>query len=419
MSRTFVTSMAAVVFALALSAGQATAAQITRISYTVTGGLFSGPQSIGPISGGSLVYTAPAPYVSTPVYAGRGRSVSLFLTGPSGFFSIVFPSLPSSPIRVDLTASYAFFSGQALVGFQSGTKSYAAQRVGFDASYSLFDYDANVSDAGQLFVHDFTIGNEIRTLVPEPSIALLLGLGVLGLGLMASGLGAARSRRRTRRLAPWLIVLLAAVAPSTGSASGFLVDSGTPSSSINLAIFDNRQGTGSWQYVAQQFTLPQESRITQIEINAVRSRLATACFTGYLTDRIGLAADPATDLLAVLQFSVGTVQGWVPDDLDLVLPAGDYFLTVASPDAPGGGWFGAAPNPIGPTFAASDGNTTPNFGFPPATDFRLASPIGQGPLGLRVVGHVPEVPVSLMFLLALTRWGSLLRPSAQASRRSL
>ena len=59
--------------------------------------------------------------------------------------------------------------------------------------YAESGFSQNAGSAAGRFLIGFTLGNEVRTLVPEPSTAALLGVGLLGL---AGGAGRALRRRR-------------------------------------------------------------------------------------------------------------------------------------------------------------------------------------------------------------------------------
>ena len=85
-----------IVAVLAVVAGQAAAAEITQISWDITGGSFDiGPNSTGPITGGSLTWTPSTPQetpiscvgLGTHTFACEPAMAFLSLTGPSGSFS--------------------------------------------------------------------------------------------------------------------------------------------------------------------------------------------------------------------------------------------------------------------------------------------------------------------------------------------
>lgn len=190
---------AAQVAALSLLAlaGPGSAAQITQISYDVTSGTFSGPNSTGPITGGSLVYTPPGGVVSTPGNF-PGGYLFLTLTGPSGSFSALVDA--GLAILNSLNAAWLFtdtnpvgLSGASPLAKVFGSVSYPP---GGTYPY-LIPQPVGGSVLGpQLynFGHDFQIGNEVRTM-PEPSAAPLLGLGLLGFA--AVGGRAVRAKRRS------------------------------------------------------------------------------------------------------------------------------------------------------------------------------------------------------------------------------
>ena len=192
---------------LTLLAGHAQAAQVTSVSYTVTGGTFSGPNLSGAITGGSVTYNAPSPYLSTSTrcfgLGDCGSIVSLVLTGPAGTWSLL------APLQIATATIYpTVFLGGFLRGFYNQNK----QAANFQSGASVLSgaiistafaragyYTPNIgairySGTSPGMSHAFTIGNEIRTVVPEPGIDALLSLGLLGL---AAG-GATRARRRRR-----------------------------------------------------------------------------------------------------------------------------------------------------------------------------------------------------------------------------
>ncbi len=61
MKRRSLTPSLAFLVALAFVPAVASAATFSSISWTVTGGTFNGPNSTGPITGGTVVYTPPGP----------------------------------------------------------------------------------------------------------------------------------------------------------------------------------------------------------------------------------------------------------------------------------------------------------------------------------------------------------------------
>ena len=184
----------------------ATAAQITQISYRITGDVFLGPVATAdsPITGGSLVYTPPAP-VSTPGVPSpigvqvTGGSLFLSLFGPGGSLSYFWPSVH----RARFTA-LAFYVEVGYPTPPPGVGHYGGYPIE-DAGMAFSAY--NGSGSGQVggrvhitpaqtitWAFNFGAGSEVRTLVPEASPSALLGVGLVLLGFAA--------RRTSRRLWP-------------------------------------------------------------------------------------------------------------------------------------------------------------------------------------------------------------------------
>ncbi len=182
----------------------AEAAQITSFSYTVTGGAFFGPNLAGPITGGSMTYSAPPPFLSTPgsciAVGACGSIASLILTGAAGTWSLLAPLQGGIIVTGPGTASIGF--GVSLV--VPATASAVFRSGGVTATVFLtrvahfFGSTVYVTRAGGPYYHTFTLGNEVRTVVPEPGTAALLGLGLL-LGLAGGSRGLAARARGSRR----------------------------------------------------------------------------------------------------------------------------------------------------------------------------------------------------------------------------
>jgi len=185
----FIHTMAAI-FMIAGMAGSASAAQISQVTWDVTGGSIDGFWFGGDITGGSVVWTAPtASGISTPntFFGGTGtlqidlytdyntlRAVGISVTGltvsPGAFFASF--SLGSGSALTSVTASMSDFFGFLRYVAASG------YGTGSGTTYST----------GYLYAM-FTLGNEVRTVVPggnggppvgavpEPSAALAFGVG--------------------------------------------------------------------------------------------------------------------------------------------------------------------------------------------------------------------------------------------------
>lgn len=179
----------------------ATAAQITQIQYDVTSGTYSGPQLSGAITGGSVTVTFPSGPVSTP---GNVSSIALAvsLSGAAGAFQLAITptglsgGFAGNPFNAFfyylISASPVGLSGASPVA--SVTNGSLDYRVGTYASpYKSTVFLKGLTTQGGSFHHVFFIGNEVRTVVPEPTTGTLLGLGLLGLA------GAASRKRRLRK----------------------------------------------------------------------------------------------------------------------------------------------------------------------------------------------------------------------------
>ena len=202
-----------VVLFMVLSASQASAALIAQISWQVTGGTFDFDGIMSPakgaITGGSLLFMAPAGGIESTSASGYGGSWNVILSGLSGFFEMSLAP-GSGFISITTTGFYGAFRGvpvaasgpnpTALVANQIlsptggfyGYLTYNLSATGYRQGY-VVGYTGN---DGMLFTHSFTLGNEIRTVVPEPATATLLGLGLLVLGVVAAGGGTSAQLRR-------------------------------------------------------------------------------------------------------------------------------------------------------------------------------------------------------------------------------
>lgn len=197
-------------FAVGVASQPADAAYL-QISYTVTGGSFAGPNLSGAITGGIVSYRTNNGVTSLPTgyacltVAGCGTLTKVTLTGTPGSFTLL-ASVPLSRLSLAggtttlVAVAYGVASGFRSGGVTPAVNWYLNAAVGpactlcappyGPGGYGLFTGTAN---------HRPTFGAEIRTLVPEPSTATLLGLGVLSVGCMVGGGSAARWRRRSQR----------------------------------------------------------------------------------------------------------------------------------------------------------------------------------------------------------------------------
>lgn len=171
------------------------AALISNITYNVPAGTFApGALPTGFITGGTVGFQAINPSgVSTPVAiysvddAPSFSVTRLRLSGPSGVISFL------NIARFGLIASHVTPGSAFLVG--TGID-FQVLHIGdvkatiYDASYarltvklSAYFYTGFLRMRGPGFsgVHVFSLGNEVRTVVPEPGSGLLLAFGVTGL----------------------------------------------------------------------------------------------------------------------------------------------------------------------------------------------------------------------------------------------
>jgi len=196
-------------FALFVAVGlvpqPATAVAFLRVSYTVTGGTFNGPNLTGPITGGAVSYITNPGITAIPgtyfCYGGPcGELTRVTLTGPAGAFSLK----DAIPLRALFNVLYsAHFTTVAIAGpaasaFRSGvsTPLIVWSRASVRAPYAWFGQHRDIMTHTY---HLATLGAEVRTVVfPEPvPSASLLGLGLLALAI--GGGGAAGARRLRRR----------------------------------------------------------------------------------------------------------------------------------------------------------------------------------------------------------------------------
>ena len=92
--KTLASAIRALALLLILAASPVSAANISQIQWDVTGGTFDGPNSTGPVLGGTLTFTPAGGVLATPVSNAnhQGHAFALSLTGPSGSFQMFFPA---------------------------------------------------------------------------------------------------------------------------------------------------------------------------------------------------------------------------------------------------------------------------------------------------------------------------------------
>ena len=183
--------LAAACLSMSALGGKAVAAPLTSISWTVTDGTFFADGALGttaPITGGSVVWT-PASIVSTPTILPYQTPIpgSLHMTLHTAANSVAFTF---RSLIGTITPLYAVLGGpfpvpdHGVFAIVNYFDMYQRAYVSFLSGTTIGDY------------HVAILGQEVRTVVPEPSSAALVGLGLLVLAWTAGA--AARGRSSTR-----------------------------------------------------------------------------------------------------------------------------------------------------------------------------------------------------------------------------
>jgi hypothetical protein len=201
------------VAALAFLAAPAGAAQLAQIQWDVTGGTFASFfLANGPITSGTLTWTPGGgvfSYSPGVDAVSTGGTFDLLLQGTGqNQFSYVGNAGSLSRFGTGLLLG-RFYNGLA---FSKGNLHPTAEPTeglyvrrwfgvytggtGFGRVEGYSGWKKGAGYATHLpITHEFTLGNEVRTLVPEPGSGSLFGLG------LAAGLGTAAVRARRRRRA--------------------------------------------------------------------------------------------------------------------------------------------------------------------------------------------------------------------------
>jgi hypothetical protein len=208
------TTMVAALALSAIGSASASAATLYGITYDVRGGSFTAvPNLTGTITGGTVSYKAPAPYLLTPnpgggyLGVGAGGSITkLTLTGTQGTFKLLSPASVAGAFFYGAFNSFGWQNTGAPI--IPNTSSIVRQSGGVTVTqpwrYMVINGTCgtlcgriDISAPNGVWDIVFTLGNEVR-IVPEPASGALLGMGLLGLAT-ASGRLAARARRARRR----------------------------------------------------------------------------------------------------------------------------------------------------------------------------------------------------------------------------
>jgi hypothetical protein len=175
-----------------------------------------------------------------------------------------------------------------------------------------------------------------------------------------------------------------------------LVDTGAPDGP-GLSLFDQHTSTGSWQFLAQGFSLTTTAQIVEIQLH---SETTFDSQDGYiriwLTDAIGPGTTATENLLGFFEvFAPAGEQSPIATG-DVTIPAGNYFL-VFSPSDFSGGLF-ASNNAFAPGYLYANDPSTPDRAFPPGTTFGPGPSDPPTPIAMRILGNtVPEPSTATFF----------------------
>ena len=189
------------VVALALCAAPSFGAQVTHVHWDVVGGWFaSGLLANGPIAGGAIDWTPPGGVVTTPGAFPSGKW-TVRLSGPYGQGGVF--TIRGYGGTLSLTPGYAKLyprNVQAYSGWSSQARYPTVSSIVRMAVVSLGNgngtFIGRSGFVGNIFSHDFVLGNEVRSGPQQaPSMGPLGGM-VLGFGIVAI---VARVKMRARR----------------------------------------------------------------------------------------------------------------------------------------------------------------------------------------------------------------------------
>ncbi len=165
---------------------------------------------------------------------------------------------------------------------------------------------------------------------------------------------------RSLRSVSIFALALAVAAPASAM---LILDTGTPDESGAQGVYYDPT-FGSATFVAQEFTLNENTTLSGIEVYA--GGLANNGFRLQVATQIGPAADPSdvlggTEIMLPGTPSFSTDGEWVLGNIDLALNAGTYFLVISPLGMSGNPFLGSsflptdAPNVLGDRYTASDG----------------------------------------------------------------
>ena len=170
---------------LALTALPVGAAEITQITWDVTGG---GSISGTTFTGGSVTWTPETPLMTPCTDCSEPAFVVILLTGPR-FATVITRQMHFLTISIaNVQMGYAVHFGPFFNLTFPGSTTTSVGHLGWGRSLPY----------GPVSTYSFTLENEVRTLVPEPATAALQAAALLALGLLglAAGVGRALSHRR-------------------------------------------------------------------------------------------------------------------------------------------------------------------------------------------------------------------------------
>jgi hypothetical protein len=178
------------------------AAPLVDISWTVSGGQFSG-LSNGAVTGGTVRFTPFFP-ITTPFVTHFPGVWSLSLTQSFGAASFKATwnagALVLTGVAFQAPSNPGTFSNVTTVSTHGFNLALVTDLVAGMGPFSPIGGSGFVSGEHSIatFAHTFTVaaGSEVRTFVPEPTTGSLIGLGLVIMGVVGGGRRAAHRARR-------------------------------------------------------------------------------------------------------------------------------------------------------------------------------------------------------------------------------